>query len=56
LTVVKGNTIICTKDGKTIGRLEEVASLAGAYEEIYNLYGQLFPEYAYLEKPIRHAE
>lgn len=54
LTLVTRNAIAGIGDDHLLARVEDVGSLEGYYEEIYDLYGQLYPEYAGLDRRIEY--
>lgn len=55
-TLVTKGAILCSLGGRPEGKLEDVGTLDQSYQEIYNLYGQIYPEYAHLEQEIAYAK
>ena len=55
-TVVSKGAILCIRDGKLVAQLEDVGRLEECYREIFDLYGQVYPEYSGLDRRIEYAE
>ena len=56
LTVVTRNCIICIRDGRVVGQLENAPHPEKSCEELFGLYGQVYPEYAFVERQMEYAE
>ena len=54
LTIVTRNTMVGIRDDKMLVQLQDIGSLESFYEEIYDLYAQLYPEYAGLDRQIEY--
>ena len=55
-TVVSKGAILCIRDGRLVAQLEDVGRLEECYREIFDLYGQVYPEYSGLDRRIEYAE
>ena len=56
ITVVSRGAILCIRDDHLIAQLEGVGKLEESYHEIFDLYGQVYPEYAGLDRQIEYGE
>ena len=54
LTMVTRDAILCIRNDKVVAQIHKTD--ADGYESLYDLYGQIYPEYAGLDRQIEYAE
>lgn len=54
LTLVTRNAMVGIRNDEILAQVQDVGALEGYFEEIYDLYGQLYPEYAGLDRNIEY--
>ena len=55
-TVVSKGAVLCIRDERLIAQLEDLGKLEECYQELFDLYAQVYPEYAGLDRRIEYAE